>query len=143
MAAHSPKGGRVVVMSSYLSDVFPAVSHADRRIGVRFMSLFFPQPLYRQCDASGRIEPSGVVAQWRNELFRAVVRDLVAAPPDLIVERTRSQPIPDCGGQRFDYLAYYRRDPDVAALLAGYVMVEERGMFRYWRRAEAPPAPPR
>jgi hypothetical protein len=55
----------------------------------------------------------------------------------------RCRQIPDCGGQRFDYLAYYRRDPDVAALLAGYVMVEERGMFRYWRRAEAPPAPPR
>ncbi|WP_439579320.1 hypothetical protein [Elioraea sp.] len=133
--AHSPIGGRVVVMSSYLSDVFPAASHAERQVGVRFMSLFFLHAFYRDCDATGvRIEPSGAAAEWRDRLFREVVDDLVARPPDLIVERVRSRLIPDCGGQGFDYLGYYRGNPDIDALLADYALVKERGAFRYWRR---------
>jgi hypothetical protein len=142
--AHSPPGGRVVVMSSYLGDVFPPLSHAGRRAGMRFMSLFFLYPLYRDCDATGRrVEVTAEVALWRDRLFEALVRDLVAQPPDLIVERVQSRLIPDCGGTRFSYLDHYRSHPDVDALLAGYVLVEERGGFRYWRPTAALSVPRR
>jgi hypothetical protein len=131
------QGGRggVYVMSDFLPDAFPLVNYSGARWACRFPSLWMLPGLYPDSEGGDavRFHPSDRLEPAERYLNDSVVGDLCREPPALlIVDATPKKP--RFGGRRFDYVAYFSRDPRFASLMRGYEPVAALGEFQIYRR---------
>jgi hypothetical protein len=79
-------------------------------------------------------------------LWNAVRQDLVAAQPGLILVLRPARDVPRNGLRRLNYVEYFGRDPELAALFRRYQLVAEKGEYDIYERVpdaakRAGPAP--
>ena len=152
------RGEPVAVLSYQMASAFPLVNYAGVRLASRFACLWIlpasywdaltgePPIVYRRLPEMGAPE---------RLLSQAVSEDLLAARPRLLIILRPFPDRPPYGFRRLNYVAYFGRDPRLAALFAGYQWVASEGAFDLFERvgpdgrrtgpppsADVPPVPP-
>lgn len=124
----------LLLLSPDIPVVYPAVNEAEARLQLPFMSTWLLQAVYQQCPAGGaRYRDPAAMPAAERFVWDEVVERVVAEPPAAAVIQ-RWTAIPDCAGQRFDFLEYFRRDPRFAASWARMRPAGEiDGFFLYIR----------
>jgi hypothetical protein len=103
-----PPGTGFAVISSHSWDAFPLVQNRHLIWSFRAASLWTIPAIIKRNDAG-----------LRQQTLRGIADDLIRKPPQVILidnaERAR-----DTAGARFNYLAFIREEPRIAALLSKY-----------------------
>lgn len=138
LARERARGGHVAVFSNNLRAAFPLVSYAGVGWPLRVNALWIfggayadfltrPGPIpYRSRAQMGAAE------RWLND---AVAADLARHRPRLVVAQRPDPADMRNPIRRLDYVGYLRRDPRIAALLAGYRRLPDVGDYEVWERA--------
>ena len=138
---HAPSGS-VAALSTNLAAAFPLVYLIEGRWGLRYNALwplpalYDPQPRGRERPFPYRA-PTAMSAPERR-FFTAVVEDLIASRPELLIIDHRPPGRVLAG---FDYLEYFGQDPRFRALLQEYEPVAQPRLYTVYRRLPARPDP--
>jgi hypothetical protein len=125
--------GRVLVLSPDIFPVWPALTHAGAESTLPTMSLWLLQGAYADCPAGGApraLHAPGAMPAAERLLFRSVVEDFAADPPEAVLV-SRNPGIPDCGGAPFDLIGYFARDPRFAVTFRRYRPVRDLAVEGY------------
>jgi len=134
--AHS--GGRPVgVLSYHIGGAFPLVNYAGVTLASRFPHLWlFPTSYWDSLQAGGALvyrSPPEMEPPERY-LWDAVRQDLVTAQPGLILVLRPARDVARNGLRRLNYIQYFDRDPELAALFRRYELVAEKGEYDIYAR---------
>jgi hypothetical protein len=141
---HAPPGGSLYAFSYTIESGFPLVNNSGMRWASRFPHLWILESAYREAlRAPGplRFRPVARMGAAERYLNDAVAEDLARHRPDLLLVLRHARDLPENRHRRLDYLAYFSRDPRIAAQLGRYRLVEEVDEYRLYARG-APGAPP-
>ena len=115
-------GERLLVLSSDIFPVYPALNYARAQSTLRTMNLWLLQGVYRDCprDAAGkpRFRETWEMARAEFYVYRTVAEDFARAPPAALL--VAADPGLVVCGQDFDILAYFARHPLFAETLERY-----------------------
>lgn len=116
---------------------FPALVHAGVPLASHYMSMWLLPALYEHAAVGPDNQfvyrkPEEMSADER-ALYDHVAADLVRWQPGLVIV-TRSSDDPGFRGHGFDYLAYFRRNPDFASAFASYRQVEQVEGWTIYKR---------
>ena len=132
-------GGRVLVLSSVIAPVHPALNYANATATQPVMDLWPIAGTYRVCTQATpgnpdapRYRPFVDMLAPEAALFRQIVDGFAAAPPDAILI-DRFARIPECPGP-FDFLAYFLRSPIFAAIFGQFRKDSTIGQFDFYVR---------
>ncbi len=129
------------VFSPAVAASFPLVTYAGAGWASRHPCLWFLTALHPAGLPASK-GPTPAMGRTERHLFDSVVADLLRDRPDLlIVDEAGAKPA--FGGGRFDFLAYYSRDPGFAAFLRDYEPFDALGPFRVYRRTAPAASTPR
>ena len=135
-------GSAIYVFSSNTWTGFPLVVYAGVEWSSRFPALWtLPGLQIRQAAIEGRPDDESIRTLKEIETFtiEAVVADLNARPPALVVVDARSEkpwyPAP------FDFIEYFSQDPRFVAFWRHYRRVDESHGFVVYRRCPSPCPP--
>lgn len=130
------QGEPIVVLSSANFPAFPLVNYTGARWPLRFNALWFLPSLY-PAGTSGEQRPiyRSRVDMGKTErfLFDAVVSDLLAMPPGLVIIDL-STIKPGFGKSRFDYIDYLSQDAQFRDLWSTYDYLENVGSYGIFLR---------
>ena len=133
-------GSAIYVFSSNLSAGFPLVNVTGVRWASRFpMQWLLPGLVRRRADLAQQdaaVEPEGLREIHRYALD-AVVADLIRWSPELIFVDVREDKS-YFGGLRFDYLAYFSKDPRFAQIWSRYELLKDFGTYHLYKRRPTP-----
>ncbi len=98
--------------------------------------LLWPLPAFYSGSPAGAgpYHPPHCQGPVEREFFTAVIDDLVAQPPRLLIVDVRQRKQALARGD-FDFLEYFSQAPGFAALLSGYTRVGVAGGFVVFERA--------
>jgi hypothetical protein len=130
-------GESVFVMSYHIGSAYPLVNYSGVRSASRFGQLWVLGAAY--VDALRRDEPlryrapaeMGAAERYLN---RAVREDLQANRPKLILVLRNARDRPPNSYRRLDYVAYFGRDPAIAAVLRQYQWIANVGEYALYER---------
>ncbi|WP_240048248.1 hypothetical protein [Crenalkalicoccus roseus] len=129
-------GERLLVLSPDIFPVYPALNYARARSTLRTMNLWLLQGVYATCPEGGaRYRETWEMSRTEFFLYRTVAEDFAHAPPAAILVALDPR-IPECGGQRFDVIAYFSRHPLFSETMERYRPVAEFAGHRLYRREE-------
>ena len=142
--AHRERGGgALLALSNNLRAAFPLVNYGGVPWASRFNATWLLAVSYAPELMSGRplvYRDRAAMGPAERFLNDAMFEDMARARPTLlIVER----PLPAGGNpvRRLDYLAYFRRDPRLARLLADFRKIRDVGDFEVYERVAPSGAP--
>lgn len=133
-------GERVYVMSYNISSAFPLINYAGARSASRFPQLWILGSVYMdqlRGEAPLRYRDVGEMSPSERFLNQAVFEDLRDQRPKLLVVLQHARDLPGNGFRRLDYIAYFSRDPRIAAVLNQYQRVADLGDFVVYERLAA------
>jgi hypothetical protein len=133
-------GGSVLVLSSNMASAFPLVPASGARWASRFPSVWLLPALYMaelRSDRPLTFRPRAAMGEAERYLNDAVGEDLARFRPDLLVVLRAGPDRREMGIRRVDYLAYFSREPEVAALLSEYSWLADVDEYRVYRRGPA------
>jgi hypothetical protein len=126
----------IVVLGSNVSAGFPLVNFSRVDWSSRFPTLWLLPGVIRK-RASGEASDPALLDEMESFTRDAVIADLTARPPDLIMVDDRDRKT-YFGDLAFDYLDYFKQDPRFARIWSDYVWVAEEVDFDIYRRRCAP-----
>jgi hypothetical protein len=133
-------GGRSVGMLSYtLLSAFPLVNLAHVHLATRFPGFWLLASSYWDAIATGgplRYHAVDEMAPPERYFLNAVREDLTMAQPRLLLVLRPARDAAINRQRRLQYIEYFNRDPDLAALLAQYRLVDQQGDFLLYERGE-------
>jgi len=135
-------GRPVGVFSHTTGSAFPLANYADVELASRFPSFWVIAALYWEAIATGgplRYRAVSQMAPAERYFLDAVRQDLTAAQPRLIVVLRPGRDAAVNGQRRLNFVAYFDRDPQLAALLARYHFTARIGEYLFYERGEAGP----
>jgi hypothetical protein len=141
---HVAPGESLYAFSYTINSGFPLVNYSGLRWASRFPHLWLLEALYHdqlQAVSPMRYRRAADMGPAERYLNDAVAEDLDRNRPDLIMVLRNARDVPENAVRRMDYLAYFGRDPRIAAELASYRFVEDYGPYRIYLRARAPEQP--
>ncbi len=146
--SRGPNAG-VFVMSYHLRSAYPLITYSGAWSASRFPHLWILASVYRdELAAAGplRYRAPEAMSPVERYLNRAVVEDFRQRRPRLLVVFRPARDVPANGLRRLDYVAYFQRDPAMAAMLADFQLVKELGDYLIYERlppgtARTGPAP--
>ena len=130
-------GGSVLVLSSNMASAFPLVPSSGARWASRFPSVWLLPALYMDELRSDRpltFRQRAEMPEAERYLNETVGEDLARFRPDLLVVLRAGPDRREMGIRRVDYLAYFSREPEVAALLSQYSWLTDVDEYRVYRR---------
>jgi hypothetical protein len=130
-------GGSVLVLSSNMASSFPLVPTSGARWASRFPSVWLLPALYMdelRSEEPLTFRPRAAMGVAERYLNDAVGEDLARFRPDLLVVLRAGPDRREMGIRRVDYLAYFSREPEVAALLSEYAWLADVDEYRVYRR---------
>jgi hypothetical protein len=133
-------GGSVLVLSSNMASSFPLVPASGARWASRFPSVWLLPALYMdelRSDQPLTFRPRAAMGEAEQYLNDAVSEDLARFRPDLLVVLRAGPDRREMGIRRVDYLTYFSREPEVAALLSEYAWLADVDEYRVYRRGAA------
>jgi hypothetical protein len=143
-------GQKVYVLSYHISSAYPLINYSGARSASRFPQLWMlPAEYMDQLEAEGplRYRTPGEMSSTERFLNQAVFEDLRDHRPKVLIILQSARDLPINGFRRLDYVAYFRRDPRIAAELDRYDLVSELGDYLVFQRipesqarAVSPPA---
>jgi hypothetical protein len=139
-------GGTVLVLSSNMASAFPLVPASGARWASRFPSVWLLPALYMnelRSDAPLTFRPRTAMGKAERYLVDAVSEDFARFRPDLLVVLRAGPDRREMGIRRMDYLAYFSREPQVAALLSEYAWLADVDEYRVYRHGPAGTKPVR
>lgn len=143
-AVRSRAGGRPVGVFSYTTgSAFPLVNYAGVGLASRFPSFWAVAALYWDAIATGgplRYRAVGEMGPGERYLVDAVREDLTAARPGLLIVLRPGRDAAVNGQRRLNFVEYFDRDPQLAALLARYHLAARIGEYLLYERGAADPA---
>jgi hypothetical protein len=110
LAREAPEG-RLLVLSPDIYPAYPALNYVENKPVLRFMSTWLLQAVYATCPPGSA--PYRTPAQMNpaeTYLFNSVATDFADSPPAAVLV-SRDAGIPWCGGQAFDMIEYFTRQP--------------------------------
>jgi len=121
-------GGRpVLFMSSDPWPSYPVLNYADSRMAMRLPSLWPLPGLYSDCPPGDPVyRPPGRMSRAERFVFEGVTADFVREKPSLVIVQTDFR-LWACRGERFDFLAYFRRHPAFEAEFRNYARLTTVG----------------
>ena len=123
-------------MPPQISPIFPALNYVHAHLALRTMNMWLLEGNYTSCLADGKRyrDPAGMPAS-EAFVFRTVADDFARDKPAVaIVDRWPG--IADCGDERFDYIAYFSRNPVFAEAWSHYQPAGEWGRFLLFKRMD-------
>ena len=142
-------GQSVYVMSYHIGSAYPLINYSGARSASRFPQLWiFPAAYMDQLAGSAplRYHAPDEMSPSERYLNQAVFEDLRDQRPKVLVVLQHARDLPVNGFRRLDYVAYFRREPHIAALLDRYEFRADLGDFLVYERipeaqagAESPP----
>ena len=127
-------GERLLVLSPFISPVYPALNYARAQTTLRTMTLWLLQGVYRDCPADGeRFRQTWEMSRTEFYVYRTVAEDFARAPPAAVLV-SRAGGMPACGGQEFDFVAYFSRHPLFAETWLRYRLSGEIEGYRLYVR---------
>jgi hypothetical protein len=134
-------GGRPVGVLSYtINSAFPLMNDAGTVLASRFPCLWpFATSYWDSLAAGGalRYRPPAEMSSAERLMWDAVRADLTTARPRLLLLLRPGRDVPHNGLRRLNYVAYFGRNPDLAALLGDYQLVERQGEYLLYERVES------
>ena len=134
--AHSA-GRPVGVLSYHIGGAFPLVNYAGVTLASRFPHLWLlPTSYWDSLHAGGALvyRPPAEMEPPERYLWDAVRQDLVTAQPGLILVLRPARDVARNGLRRINYIRYFDRDPELAALFRRYELVAEKGEYDIYER---------
>lgn len=130
------RDGSIAILGSNVWPGFPLVNYGRVAWSSRFPTLWL-LPGTAQKRSSGDPRNPSLLDEMETFTRDAVVADLSARPPDVIIvdDRERKSYFADVP---FDYLAFFGQDPRFARIWSDYVWVAEEVDFDIYRRRCAP-----
>ena len=132
-------GRSVGVLSYTIDSAFPLVNDANVSLALRFPALWPLVASYWDSLKSGgalRYHSVGEMPPFERFFFNAVRDDLIAAQPKLLVMLRPARDAPMNGLRRLHYVQYFGQDPELAAFLARYELVAQKGEYLLYERRE-------
>ena len=129
-------GGRVLALSPGIAPIYPALNYAGARMTLRTMNIWLLEGVYRDCPESNlRYRAVGEMGQPELFLYRTVAEDFARAPPTAVVVDSMTA-IPACGGQAFNLIEYFNRNPVFAAVWSQYAEVGRQRRYTVYVRRD-------
>ncbi|MBV8522819.1 MAG: hypothetical protein JOY71_11980 [Acetobacteraceae bacterium] len=124
-------GQKVLVLSPGVYPIYPALNYAGAHPTLRTMNLWILQGVYAQCLPNGeRYREGAAMGAAERSVFQGVAEDFAAAPPAVVI--VDKQPgIPWCG-QEFNFIAYFTRNPQFAAVWKRYRLTNDYDRYRIY-----------
>ena len=141
MRRRMPPGGSLYVFSYTIGSSFPLVNYSGVRWASRFPHLWIIEAVYQdQLHAPGplRFHTPAEMDRAERYLNDAVYDDLTRNRPDVLMVLKHARDTLGNSLRRMDYLAYFGRDPRIAAALSRYRLAEEVGQYLLYVRAASP-----
>jgi hypothetical protein len=138
---HTPRGGSLYVLSYTIGSSFPLVNYSAVRWASRFPHLWIIEAVYQdQLHAPRplRFHTPAEMDRAERYLNDAVYEDLTRNRPDVLMVLKHARDTVGNSLRRVDYLAYFGRDPRIAAALKRYRLAEEVGQYLLYVRAASP-----
>ena len=111
---------RTMVLSDGMYPQFPAITYAEYKMTMPFLTMWPLAGLYDTCEAGGpRYRPIAAQTPAEAFVYKTVVDGFVTEKPDFLVI-DRHPGIPSCAGQDFDYLTYFMRSDRFASAFRNY-----------------------
>jgi len=132
-------GASVLMLTPGIYPHFPAMNYVNIKQASRFLTVWPLQGAYENCKPNEpRYHTSSQMTDSEKLFDRMLIEDLAKNKPRLVVI-DKIPGIPWCGGEEFDFLEYFLRQPAFAAEWQNYeyVAVYDRYML-YKRKAGAP-----
>ena len=132
-AAH---GRPVLWLTTSIYPQFPVLNYTGSTLAMPNESLWLLPAVYASApapDGNIRFNPLNDMPQAEAELFHDTVAMAARMKPALIIT-TDSWAEPGFGGRNFDYLAYFGRSPEFAALFADYRPLTKLGAWTFYQR---------
>ena len=136
--------GSVLVLSSNMASAFPLVPSSGARWASRFPSVWLLPALYMdelRADRPLSFRPPSEMGDAERYLNQAVSEDLERFRPDLLVVLRAGPDRREMGIRRLDYLSYFSRRPEAAAMLSQYGWLADVDEYRVYRRGTGGQAP--
>ena len=130
-------GESVYVMSYHLRSAYPLINYSGARSASRFPQLWILAAEYiDELKSSGPLVYHAAREMSTSERYlnQAVLDDLRAHSPKLLVVFRHARDLPVNGLRRLDYVAYFARDPRIARILQDYQLVAELGDYLVYQR---------
>jgi len=125
-------GGSVYVMSYHIGSAYPLINYSGTRSASRFPQLWILAAEYLDAlKRSGPLRYRDPAEMSPSERFlnRAVLEDLRARRPRLLLILRHARDLPVNGYRRLNYVAYFGRDTSVARIFSEYQQVAEVGDY--------------
>ena len=131
----TPSGSTMMVLSSRLTDAFPAAVEAGLRYRMRLAHLWFVPALYPEAELAA-VQPRlpAEMNGAERELYSTVGEDLARERPALLLVRDPDGFEQFAGDIQFDYLPYFCADPVFADAARSYRREPATGGFTVFRR---------
>ena len=129
----------IYLMSTSVTPAFPLVNLSGARWSSRFCCLWLLPGFYSAEERATRPFPYHSredMSELERYLVNAVVADLEAAPPALLIVDVSPQK-QAFRTSAFEFLSYFRRDPRFAAIFSEYSELSPVGSYRVFRRRGA------
>lgn len=117
----------IYIFSTNVSAAFPLITYSDAQWSSRFPTLWLLPGLVRKASmvgSNGAQVDGTILAEIKRYLIDAVVSDISARPPALIIVDTRRDK-PYFGGMEFDYVNFFKTDPRFAEIWPHYKRLGE------------------
>ncbi|MEO7475429.1 MAG: hypothetical protein ABIY46_08840, partial [Gemmatimonadales bacterium] len=134
------RGGSIFVFSYHIGSAYPLINYSGVRSASRFPQLWILAAAYRDQLTAPRplryhsTEDMSAAERYLNE---AVLDDLRANRPEVLVVLRNARDVPMNGYRRLDYLDYFGRDPRFRAIFADYERIGYVGEYALYRRVAA------
>lgn len=129
-------GSAIFILTTNVYAGFPLVNYAGVGWSSRFPALWLLPGLERARRAPAGPIPADrriLLDQIEDFLIDAVVSDLRKRPPAVVIVDMREDKA-YFRGLRFDYLAYFTKDPRFAEIWSRYEMLKDLGNYRLYKR---------
>ncbi len=133
-------GSSILVLTTEVSRAFPLVNYAGVEWSSRFSALWLLPGLERARRAPAAPmtgERRALLDEIEGFLIDAVVADLGKRPPAVVIVDMREEKS-YFGGLRFDYLAYFSKDPRFAEIWSRYELLVNFGTYDVYKRRPGP-----
>lgn len=134
------RGGSIFVFSYHIGASYPLINYSGVRSASRFPQLWILAAAYRdqlQSERPLRYRRPENMSAGERYLNEAVLGDLEANQPEVLVVLRNARDLALNGYRRLDYLAYFGRDPRFRAIFAQYERVGYVGEYALYRRVTA------
>lgn len=125
------------VMSYHIGSTYPLVNYSGVPSASRFPQLWILAAEYLndlKADRPLRYHTPAEMSPSERYLNQAVLADLERQSPKLLIVLRHARDLPVNGYRRLNYLAYFGRDPRVAAILDRYQWIADVGDYAVYER---------